>query len=845
MTEAARPETIRRLDRKIARQKFYMGFENLWTAWHRPLLVLACGGMLLASGVLGPFPLALRYAAIAVFAGALAWSLRPLFSLRRIKNLHAMRKLEQGSALDHRAVSSSADTVAAEIMDPRADALWEEHQRRQLAKLGDVKVVPPQSRWRSFDPYALRVPAGLGLLAALLLGPGSLMQNAQDATRLSPPIPPVPLTLDGWLKPPAYTGRPPLLLTSPQMQTRLAQGGTIEVPENATLSLRLSGGSNPTIRFVGGSDQTVLSDVGEKVTKSEAALTAEAVITRPLSIIIENEGKAIATWPIVTIPDKAPTLALTDQPAGDGKGNLTLKWKATDDYGLKKLGGELELSDEQDGGTGFESNGVFLFEAPEMKFVLKRGKAKEEIGTSRFDFAKHPWAGLQVTLNMTVEDGAGQATAAVPVTFKLPERVFVKPLPRALIEQRKDLILYPERARHVGEMIDTLALYPKGLFEGVTPIIAMTAIGSRLRNAAGYDDVNVAIEALWDLSVKLEEGALSDLRAELKALKEELEKALREGASKERIAELMDRMKKTMDKFMDAMRDEAEKRQAEGNLPPPGQQGESITREDLQKMLDAMKEMQEQGNTDMAQQLLDELDRMLQNMQPGQGQQAEGGDGQSDQMMKGLGDMMRKQQRLMDDTQRMGQGEQGRDGEGQGEQGEEGQRGQGGQDGQGKGRGGEGLAERQQQLRRMLEELREGNGGNLPGALGEAGEAMQGAEEALRGGDKEGALQREGEALEKLRKGAGELAQQMRERGQGREGNQARDGEGRSGEDDPLGRPRATRNPDEGPDQDIVPTERAMQRAREILEQLREKSNRQGLTDSEKAYIERLLRGQY
>ena len=33
--------------------------------------------------------------------------------------------------------------------------------------------------------------------------------------------------------------------------------------------------------------------------------------------------------------------------------------------------------------------------------------------------------------------------------------------------------------------------------------------------------------------------------------------------------------------------------------------------------------------------------------------------------------------------------------------------------------------------------------------------------------------------------------------------------------------------------------------AREILEQLREKSNREGLTDSEKAYIERLLRGQY
>jgi uncharacterized protein (TIGR02302 family) len=810
--------------------------------------VLGIGAAVLASGLLGQLPLLVRYAALGLFVVLLGWTLWPLFNQRRIKRVHAMRRLEENSSIRHRAVSSADDRVASEILDPRADALWEEHQRRQLAKLGDVKVTAPQSRWRLFDPLALRVPVAMALLAALLLGPGSLTQNMQDATRISPPVPPVPLTLDAWLKPPAYTGRPPLLLTSPQMQAKLETGDVIEVPENAVLSLRLSGGDQPKISFLSEDTATALTDVGEKITASEAALMAEATITRPMRIVITNKGKTLAQWPIVTIPDKSPTLELTEQPAGDGKGNLTLKWKATDDYGLKKLSGEVELSDEQDGGTGFESNGVFLFEPPEMKFVLKRAKAKEETGTSRFDLARHPWAGLQVTLNMTVADGAGNETSITPVTFKLPERAFVKPLPRALIEQRKELILFPERARHVGEMIDTLALYPKGLFEGSMPIVAMTMIGSRLRNAGGYDDVNLAIEALWDLAVKLEEGALSDLRAELQALKDELEKALREGAPPERIAELMDRLRKTMDKFMEAMREEAERRQANGEMPQDGQQseGREVTREDLQKMMDALEEMSKQGNTDMAQQLLEELNRMLQNMQPGQGQQSADGQGQGEKMMQGLGNMMRKQQRLMDDTQRMGKG-QGQEGE-QGEGQQPGQQGEGGEEG--KGRRGQGstnedLAERQRELRRMLEELRDGGGGNMPGALGDAGEAMEQAEEALRGGDREGALQKEGEALDNLRKGAQELAQQMRDQGQGREGAQARDGEGRSGEDDPLGRPRATRNPDEGPDEDIVPSERAMQRAREILEQLREKSNRQGLTDSEKAYIERLLRGQY
>jgi hypothetical protein len=122
---------------------------------------------------------------------------------------------------------------------------------------------------------------------------------------------------------------------------------------------------------------------------------------------------------------------------------------------------------------------------------------------------------------------------------------------------------------------------------------------------------------------------------------------------------------------------------------------------------------------------------------------------------------------------------------------------------------------------------------------------MRQAEEALRNGDRDGALRDQGQALDQLRKGAGKLAEQMRENGQGQAESDARDGEGRGGRDDPLGRPRATRNADDGPDENILPTEQAMRRAREILETLRAKSNEQGLTDGERSYIERLLRGLY
>ena len=116
---------------------------------------------------------------------------------------------------------------------------------------------------------------------------------------------------------------------------------------------------------------------------------------------------------------------------------------------------------------------------------------------------------------------------------------------------------------------------------------------------------------------------------------------------------------------------------------------------------------------------------------------------------------------------------------------------------------------------------------------------------SLRDGDQQGALDKQSEALQNLRKGAQEMAEQMRENGQGQQGNQARDGEGRGGKDDPLGRPRATRNPDQGPEDDMLPTEQAREKAREILETLRGKANERGLTDQERSYIDRLLRGLY
>ena len=65
---------------------------------------------------------------------------------------------------------------------------------------------------------------------------------------------------------------------------------------------------------------------------------------------------------------------------------------------------------------------------------------------------------------------------------------------------------------------------------------------------------------MWKLALAVEEGDLADASAELDAIRKELQKALAEGASPERIAELMDKLREAMDRYLQSMAEETRRR---------------------------------------------------------------------------------------------------------------------------------------------------------------------------------------------------------------------------------------------------------------------------------------------
>lgn len=828
----------KQIERKIAAARLAIGFERVWAALLWPLLLAATFLTSIFSGLLPALPASLRLAVAILLPVAFLWSLRPLFRLIWPSRHAAMRRIEAQSQLVHRPVSAHDDRLVEGTADPLQLAIWQEHKLRQLRQLEHLRVGKPRSTWRDLDARALRVPAVLALLASLLLGQGTLTANFKDSFAVATRAEARSLAFDAWLKPPAYTGRAPLMLTSPAMAERLKSGEEITVPENSTLTLRLSGADEPRLSFhdivdANGAEITGLASSNKT---GKGLFQSETKLSRPALVKVMDGDAELASWRITLIPDQPPTVAITEEPAGDGSGTLTVKWKTADDYGVTGIVADFSLSDTQDDGLGIDGNGIFLYDPPKFPVSLRKASPKEETSSSTANLTEHPWAGFMVELVLEARDGAGHKGASEMRRFRLPERLFVKPLAKALIEQRRHLILKPDRQGQVAQMLEALLAYPEGLIEGSGNYLAIAAIVSRLKATASQDDVDVAVNMLWRTAIGIEDGNMASARAELEALRRELEKALAEGASPERIAELMDKLRGAMDRYMQSLMQEMEKRMREGNVAQNQQRpGQTISPEDLKKMLDMIEQLAQSGANDAAREMLSQLDQILRNLQPGMQAQPQR-DTPLSKMLDQLSELMRKQQGLMDDTQRMQQPGDGDLSDPDGEQ----------SDGQGNRFSPDGLAGQQQDLAGMLQELLRqlGEGGlQTPPSLGEAGKNMEGAEGSLRGGDREGALDQQGEAMAKLREGAEGMAQQLLQQGQGQQGNYGRHGEAR-GETDPLGRPMPYHGKDTGPEENMLPTELAIRRAREILDMLRARANEQ-LPKLERDYIDRLLRGLY
>ncbi len=214
--------------RKVALARLAEGFEQLWAAAF-PLLVTVMAGLIVAlSGLIGVLPHWGRYGLAVLFLVALAAALKPLYGVCWPSREDALRRIERTSHLSHRPLATLADEIADPAASPETRRLWAEHHARLLAGLKRLRAGPPRSHLPARDPYALRNALAIGLIAVLALGGWNWRDRLAGTFHDGKPAAGVITSVDAWITPPAYTRKPPVLLSA---AARPDDAGDITVPE--------------------------------------------------------------------------------------------------------------------------------------------------------------------------------------------------------------------------------------------------------------------------------------------------------------------------------------------------------------------------------------------------------------------------------------------------------------------------------------------------------------------------------------------------------------------------------------------------------------------------------------
>jgi uncharacterized protein (TIGR02302 family) len=800
-------------------------------------------------GLLGRLPDLPRFLVLAGF-GVLA--LAALYPWRRFRLPSAVevdRRIESANKLLHSPVLVQTDRPSG-THTGFAQALWQEHQKRMAARLGRLGSDLPSARIPDRDPWGLRAVAALMLAVAFAFSFGPLGGSLADGFQPRASAEVIPPRIDAWVTPPAYTGRAPIFLTADANQAT----ATFTVPQNSDLSLRVTGGSGAETLVYQPADGEALNiePSGTEGAATDAKQQSGSSVMQFASklvgdgqLMLKSGEQEIGQWAFAVTPDKPPSIRFASEPKRAANGSLELQYQIEDDYGAASAKGEFALADTPASGTRP------LYDAPEMPLSLPRRGSKANAAKTTKDLTEHVWAGAQIKLALVATDGADQIGRSATKTLVMPERSFTNPLARAVIEQRRLLGLDANAKPHVLDLMDAITLRPEDTFDNMAHYLAIMSARTRLKMAGSDDQLREVVSYLWEVALGIEEGDLSAAEKRMRQAQQALQDALKNGASDEEIEKLMQELRQAMTDFL---REFAERNQQNQNTAQMPQNGQELRQSDLDRMLDQIENLAKSGNRDRAQELLSQLQDMMNNLQAGrQGQQGQQNSELRQQMDK-LGEIMRRQQEMMNETFRMDQMQRGDNGDGQMGEGEQ-QQGQG-QQGEGQQGQGQGRPMTPEEFAEALKQLQEGQG-KLQGDLqqlgkdlegmgmepnqgfGQAGRSMGDAQQSLGQGQGERAVGHQGRALEALRQGAKEMMQQLQAM-QGDQGGSEQGGRQQNADRDPLGRPRATQGPDFG-DSVKVPDEIDVQRARQILEAIRKRLGNALSPDVERSYLERLL----
>lgn len=649
----------------------------------------------------------LRIIALAVTVGLIIRAGLRARSLRWPTESDARRRLERTAGLSHRPLDTLSD---APVLSPD---LWPAHVTHAQTQADTIRKVGRTPALSPIDRYGLRIITPIALGLAIFLSWGLSVERVRHA--LSPtlysPTNPYGLTFEAWVDPPDYTGRPPIY----------AQGdGIIRAPVGSTLVVRASGSSDlPRPRYIGDDGQRFLTQtgLGQNSAEVRTVIDSSGVLDWRIGILRK-------AFTVDATPDAPPTIESLEPPEADKRDRLVLVFDAVDDYGVEQVLLQMvELTDGMTEATAFDGDTSDVDTGA-------GGFTEATARTIKLDLTRHPLAGRKVMARLVAVDGAEQRGMSAPFYTIVPDKIFVEPLAKAIMEQRGLLLTgldaytpapntrpdndatdgtfdtfqtdwrlgrAPAPVKRTVALIEAVTDYPDpGLFNDPVVYIGLRHVGKTLRYARSEAALNGLPDHMWKIAIRAEFGVLGTALQEMQEAQEALREGIARRAPEREVDTLFNRYNQAVDAYMEELRKSA-------TIGEPGEGGGEPmgSTDEIQALLDAIEEANRNGDTEGARRALAQLAELLENMQmqinPGSGGEGEGSpeEQMSDEMrdaLEELADTLGEQRDLQDQTRQAERDE---------------LRQQFGEEPSGDSASPEALAERQQQIETIVEGLRE------------------------------------------------------------------------------------------------------------------------------------------
>jgi uncharacterized protein (TIGR02302 family) len=548
---AREPDAIAKLQlaQALQRAKYAIAWERGWPHLARFLTVVGLFLTLSWAGLWLALPFVARVVGIGLFALLALGALYPLIRFRWPTREEGLGRLDRGTGVRHRPATALTDTLATQ--DPVTLALWQAQRERTLASLKRIRAGLPSPRLAIHDPWALRALVIVMMAATYVAAGDERTMRVASAFDWNGVLAPANIRVDAWVTPPNYTGKPPIILSAANKDAAGADAAPLSVPAGSTLLVRSSGGTIDVV-VGGGVTEIAPSEQAPKGTNErhfKIAADGTAHVRAPA-------GQPL--WKFAATPDRPPVISLAKDPERQARGSLQMSYKLEDDYGVTEAraqfaarAGEVKESGRdvvRDLTKSAEPRP--LFEAPQFPLVLPNARTRNGVGQTVKDLSEDPYAGADVTLTLTAKDEAGNEGKSEPFNMRLPERLFTKPLARALIEQRRILALDANQNAQVYAALDALMIAPELFTPEAGYYLGLYSVSRQLEAARTDAAMREVVASLWALAVTIEDGNITDVDKALRAAQDALKQALERGATDEEIKKLTDNLRAALDNFL-------------------------------------------------------------------------------------------------------------------------------------------------------------------------------------------------------------------------------------------------------------------------------------------------------